>query len=29
MRFAIISDIHANIQALEQVLAKCDQLDVD
>ena len=29
MRFAIISDIHANIQALEQVLAKCDVLDVD
>ncbi len=29
MRLAIISDIHANIQALERVLAKCDELDVD
>ena len=29
MRFAIISDIHANIQALEQVLARCEQLEVD
>jgi predicted phosphodiesterase len=29
MRLAIISDIHANIQALERALAKCDELEVD
>ena len=29
MRLAIISDIHANIQALTAVLAKCDEYDVD
>ncbi len=29
MRLAIISDIHGNIQALEAVLAKCDEYDVD
>lgn len=29
MRFAIISDIHANIQALSKVLERCDQEGVD
>ena len=29
MRLAIISDIHANIQALTEVLARCEKEDVD
>ena len=29
MRFAIFSDVHANLEALQQILKRCESLDID